>query len=242
MVGIDNLFDKYGFRARFLPALLVTTPIAVVVALLFPALYASYKAIFSSLGVTLVALFVLAHVIRTKGRSLENRLYQAWGGVPTTTWLRHRDERLDPHTKDRYHKFLAGRIPNLKVPSAAGEQADPQGADRAYASAVKWLLEHTRDAGSYALVFEENVSYGFRRNMLAAKPLALSILCILAGIATWVSYRRFDGNLEHLDVDTVAAWIVVICGLALWFMVTKAWVKDASDSYARALLAACDKA
>lgn len=243
MVGLNTLFDQYATRARLLPALLVALPVAAVVALLFPNLYATYGTVFGSLGIVAVGLFVLAHVIRANGRALEGRLFQKWGGVPSTAWLRHRDPRLDPNTKARYHKFLAAHVPELRIPSAAEEAADYRAADHAYASAVKWLLEYTRDAKLYELVFEENVSYGFRRNTLAAKPLALVTIFILAIVAAWVTYSRFDGHVEHFSPEIIAAWLVIAGDLSLWIrLVTEAWVKDASDGYSRALLAACDKA
>src|SRR5436853_2064942 len=149
MFDVASLFDAYGLRARLLPALLLVLPAAVVFSLLFPALYATLARVFGSLGVVAVGLFFLAHVIRARGRLLEKRLYSEWGGIPTTAWLRHRDDNLDSITKARYHRFLESRIDGLKMPSAESETNDPAAADKAYASAVKWLLEYTRNAKSF---------------------------------------------------------------------------------------------
>lgn len=241
MLDLNSLFDDYGLRARLLPALVVVLPAAAIVALLFADVYATYTRIFGSLGIVAVALYLLAHVIRARGRSLEQRLYVKWGGTPTTAWLRHRDARLDPLTKARYHRFLGAQVPGLAMPSVEAEQSNPHAADYAYASAVKWLLEHTRDTKAFKLVFDENVSYGFRRNTLAAKPMALTLLLIFIFIAAGVTYSRFE-SVFHFDVDTLAAWIVALVSCGTWLLlVTEAWVKDGSDAYARALLAACEK-
>src|SRR5207302_5823609 len=131
---------------------------------------------------------------RARGRLLEKRLYSEWGGIPTTAWLRHRDDNLDSITKARYHRFLESRIDGLKIPSAESETNDPAAADKAYASAVKWLLEYTRNAKSFPLVFNENVYYGFRRNTLAAKPVALYLLGGIAVMAAWITYYRYGLN------------------------------------------------
>jgi hypothetical protein len=111
MFSVSSLFDAYSLRARLLPALLLVLPPTVVFALLFPTVYATLAHVFGSFGVIAVAMFFLAHVIRERGRRLQEQLYVEWGGIPTTAWLRHRDGNLDPITKDRYHRFLEARIP-----------------------------------------------------------------------------------------------------------------------------------
>lgn len=216
-------------------------PPAIVCALLFPAVYASLAHVFWSLGVVAVVMFFLAHVIRERGRRLQEGLYSEWGGTPTTVWLRHGDGNLDSLTKGRYHRFLETRVAGLLLPSAESEARDPAAADRAYTSAVKWLLEFTRDTKSFPLVFSENVYYGFRRNTLAARPVALLLLACLAAVTALVTYQRYCLSPQNRGPDLIAAWIVLSADAALWvFLVTKTWVKDGAFAFARALLAACE--
>ncbi|MGE0356489.1 MAG: hypothetical protein AB7P08_06180 [Burkholderiales bacterium] len=241
MSDITDLFDTYGLRARLLPALVVVLPVAVVVALVFPAVYATASSIGGSLGVASAFLFLLSHVLRARGRALEVKLYAAWGGIPTTCWLRHRDNRLDEHTKARYHSFLRERIPSLTVPSAMEEASDPERADAAYASAVKWLLEFTRNADEFPLVFKENVTYGFRRNLLAAKPLALKVLSVLIVVVGLVAWKRYHADWMATDAEFLLAFVVLAGTIALWTtLIRTEWVRDAAEGYARALLATCD--
>ena len=242
MIALNSLFDDYGIRARLLPVLVLVLPPAVVIAMLSPAIYETYTRIFSSLGAVAVVLYLLAHVIRARGRRIEHDLYAEWGGIPTTAWLRHRDTRVDPITKARYHKFLEAHVHDLKMPLPAEESADPKAADHRYDSAVKWMLEYTRDKTSFPLIFEENVSYGFRRNALAAKPLALTTLFILILIVAWITYKKSGVDPTRVDSELIATWVIVLASCIFWLLLTtKAWVKDASDAYARAFLAACDK-
>ena len=241
MLSLTSLFDAYGLRARLLPALLLVLPPAIICALLFPSIYASIDRVFGSLGVVVAGMFFLTHVIRERGRRLQERLYSEWGGIPTTIWLRHRDGNLDSTTKGRYHRFLEARIAGLNLPSSDSEARDPASADQAYASAVKWLLEFTRDAKAYPLVFSENVYYGFRRNTLATRPIALLLVAALAVLTAIVTIGRYRVSPASPGSDLIAAWIVLLVSAALWsLLITKAWVKDGAFAYARAVLAACE--
>lgn len=240
MPGITSLFDSYGLRARLLPTLLVVLPPVAVVAILFPNIYSTVSNIFGALGIVAVTLFLLAHVIRGKGRDLERRLYLKWGGKPTTAWLRHQDMRLDPITKARYHQFLE-RMIGTPMPTPEAERSTPEASDHAYSSAVKWLLEYTRDASKFQLVFEENVSYGFRRNTLASKPLALFSLLPFALLLLGYAYIQYGGDGGQISSTFIVATIIVTLDTALWIsLVNEDWVRDGSDAYARALLASCE--
>lgn len=241
MNALTSLFDPYGIRARLFPAFLVVLPGVAIIALLFPDIYATYSRTFSSLGLATVAMFLLAHVLRERGRVLEKRLYAEWGGIPSTAWLRHRDQRLDPMTKARYFKFLEAHVPELNLPTAEQEEANPEAADHAYSSAVKWLIEHTRDTKKFKLLFEENVGYGFRRNTLAGKSFALFILAVLMMLAVWIVHKRYRFVIENVDTEVVAACVLlVVAGVAWISLVTKNWVKDGADAYVKALLASCE--
>jgi hypothetical protein len=147
----------------------------------------------------------LAHLARDRGRRLQSSLYAAWGGEPSVTALRHRDNFLPVELKARYHAFLSKTVPGLTLPSAWEEEQDPQKADQEYEAANAWLLAQTRDKKQFQLVFEENVNFGFRRNFWAMKPLALAVsgLSFTASLAAiwwaWASNARLP------SVDTVVA-------------------------------------
>jgi hypothetical protein len=175
MIDFSNLLDRYARKARLYPALLTLFPVFVTVMTLFPMLYESIGVAISSLAIGCGVLMLLASNVRYLGRKKEQQLYEVWGGKPTTVWLRHSDRNLDALTKQRYHAFLSKNIPDLKLPTSNEETTNPLGADDYYESAVKWLLEYTRDKRKYPLVFEENINYGFHRNMLALKPVIYPI-------------------------------------------------------------------
>lgn len=238
-----NLFDTYSLRARVLPALLTALPALVVVLILYPDVYGGYGAAIVSLSVTCGVLFLFSNVIRSRGRRLEKKLIQDWGGLATTRFLRHRDETLDRHTTERYHQFLSSRLPTLRFPTDESERANEAVADECYKSATKWLLEFTRDQSQYPLVFKENVAYGFRRNLLGARPIGITI-CLLSGaLATFQARRVGITQIEEITAPFLVIAIALTLCIATWcLVVTSEFVADASIAYARALLATCDAA
>ena len=153
---LSNLFDEYSLNARVRPALLALLPIVIFAYLAFPKLY-EMAAGATSILVVGGLITALAHYCRYRGRKVEKVLFSSWGGKPTTVILRHRDSMLDSTTKRRYHDFLSRNIKGWTSPSAEEEAQNPVEADERYESAVRWLLERTRDTKQYSLLFKENI-------------------------------------------------------------------------------------
>lgn len=232
--------DAYSFRARFLPALLVLAPATAAIAAWVPLASPAWKML-GSVGALAAAAVLLSHLARDLGREKQDRLFAAWGGPPTTRFLRHRDPGLNPATRERYHKKLATLIPEITLPSARSERVKPDAADVVYASCADWLRERTRDRQRFHLLFEENVWYGFRRNLWAMKPagMTLAILGLLAG-AGHLLWEILSSSSP--SVESVATVVVSAPLLACWLLrIRPGWVANAADTYARSLLAACEQ-
>lgn len=237
MVKLGDFFDEYSLRARLRPALLTLFPALVTIASLFPTTYKTMGTALGSLAITCGVLGLFAQAARYLGRRKELILYERWGGMPTTVWLRHRDINLDPMTKKRYHNFLLKHVPKLKLPTVEKEQENPKVADDCYRSATKWLLEYTRNKKTFPLVFEENINYGFQRNTLALKPTALVIiaLCICGTVLDAKLESVFD--LSSFEQGSFISLGVSFVALIVWLTVVSSdWVKDAANAYTRALL------
>jgi len=239
-MDIAEMFDAYGRQARLLPALLLLFPLFVTVAIWFPALYQTAAGLIG-LAVACGVTVLFGHLSRERGRRQERLLFATWGGKPTTIWLRFRDANLDHHTKTRYGEFLQGKIRGWKAPSEDEEKRDPTGVDARYDTAVKWLLEYTRNRKRFPLVFKENISYGFRRNLFGLRSwgIALTILCATINLVALVKGYQTDGA---LSLPGVASALVSILALIGWLgVVGPGWVRDAGDAYARVLLASCEE-
>jgi len=253
MIDFLKMFDSYNRQARLYPALLTFLPAILVLIVWFPALLLEdTKGVLLTLAGSTGLTFFMSDVARTRGRRLELRLLKQWGGWPTTLWLRHKDAHLDASTKQRYHAFLSGGRTNLVFPTANEEQANPDHADSVYSSAVLWLKEQCR-GDQFPLVEKENITYGFRRNLAGMKPIGISVCygaltVSIAGIGVAVygdpqlSISGYLSKSWAINYPGIlgATLFAALC-LTAWIIVVRDdWVRDASDQYARALLANCD--
>ncbi|MBS0196233.1 MAG: hypothetical protein JSR77_05695 [Planctomycetes bacterium] len=148
---------------------------------------------------------------------------------------------MNEATRDRYRTTLEKIVPGVSLPSPRSERAKPEDADAIYASCTDYLRERTRDKARFRLLFEENVSYGFRRNLWAMKPagIALSIGGLVA--AGWVLKQETDAG--QSPSATVIAGIAVAAVMLTWWLlrIRESWVEAGANAYAERLLSACDE-
>src|SRR5262249_34016597 len=135
------------------------------------------------LGAWGVASVLLGQLGRHSGQRKELRLFELWGGTPTTERLRHNGAK-NPTVLDRTHKKLK-TLMRTTLPTVAEESADPAAADEVYEACIRFLRDETRDRGKFNLVFEENCNYGFCRNLWGLKPLGITVSVLgLVAIST----------------------------------------------------------
>ncbi len=216
----DQVRDPYDRTARLTPALLVALPVLIPLVCVYGAkhpLLVSVVGLLSTCGV----LYALSSIARGRGKELEVRLVQEWGGMPTTISLRHSDKFFDPITKRRYHQAIIQKL-GISMPSAEEEESNPSGADQIYIGATRRLRELTRK--DKELLLKENIAYGFHRNMLAMKLVGIitSIVGIVYGliIAKVLTLSPFEVYLENLADPSLAGGIT----LAMSLMLLAAWV------------------
>jgi hypothetical protein len=234
-VKITKYLDEYDFRARFVPALIVSLPIIIGFVALFPAAR-EWRGLAIDPTLEAVMVLVLVRVARDEGKKIEPGMMSRWGGLPTTRFLRHRNSEIESATRERYKKTLS-RLVGITFPSAHEEGTDPVAADSIYASAVDGLRERRRGK-AYGLVFQENCNYGMIRNLLGLRSTGLAIagLCAMA----------IGGGLYLLPETTSHEWAalgLVICAMisgVLLRWATPAALKRTAEAYAIALLRSCE--
>lgn len=239
METFKDIFDTYGRRARLQPTLYAILPLVVTVFVWIPSIYNIWGVVLSfatSWGV----LTLMTGWTREKGRAIEKELYVEWGGKPTTIWLRRSNSNLDDTTKNRYYSFLEKNIEGWITPTSDEERLNGIACDNKYDSAVRWLLEQTRNTNDFPLVFKELISYGFRRNLRGMKGFGITVSVTVIIINIFLIYfLEPSRTLLPLVLTLVAGSTLSL--LAWVFIVTKNWVRDSAYAYARALLASCDK-
>jgi hypothetical protein len=239
IAGLNLLTDGYERKARLYPALLLFMPLAVVVACGLGTSVSRAEAV-CGLVVSCGGLLLLAQIARDAGKRKERRLFQRWGGIPSVRIFRHVDARMDAITKARCHKTMSNLVKEAKAPSADEEAADPIGADGVYTAWSTYIRVNTRDTRKYALLFQENINYGYRRNVWGLKPTGIVVTSLsLASAVTWlyVTYR----STGQISVELVLASVITLAVLLLWlFHFTADWVRVPADAYAERLAEAVD--
>jgi hypothetical protein len=228
---ISDLFDEYAFRARVYPALLASLPVVATVILLWPD--AGFRELWSAI-VAAGGTFFLANYVRSRGKRLESTLINKWDGLPTTHMLRHREVGNIVAFRRRRQglELVFGEM----LPTPDEERDDPAGADASYIAATRSLIARVRsDSKKYPRVHEENIHYGFRRNLLAIKSISLVVLGILTAADITISI------VHYRTLDLVAIGLDLLMGLAWLTIVTEAWVREAGQTYAERLFDTLDE-
>lgn len=229
--------DTYARRARLAPALLVVLPVCLTVIAWAPDAHIAWATLLSLVATAGVTILV-AELVRDTGKRKEVDLIVRWDGLPSVRLLRHRDDGNE-HTRARRHRSLEKLIPGTKLPTREDELSAPQAADRAYESCVQHLRERTRDREQFSLLFEENTSYGFRRNLWAMRASGIAISACAVAVS---AASLFAGDTATRPAQVgITATLANACLLAAWlFRVTPEWVYEAAISYSERLLGACE--
>lgn len=243
---IGKFLDPYDRPARLYPGFIVFAPLAVLLVCLYGMQNIFGSSVLSILGFSGIA-YMLGSTARDAGKKAEDLLFPKWGGKPTTQMLRHRDGRIDVHTKAHIHQTLSQSI-GKPMPSAADEQSNPIDADELYRAGVVWLINNTRDTKAFPLVFKENVAYGFRRNMFGLRLLGVcvAVIAILwallhSQVIAFSSPYLVLEKLNDLAPSTLTSLAVSVAILIVWvFLINESSLLRVANAYAERLLHSCD--
>ena len=132
-------------------------------------------------AVLVVAAFALAQLARDAGKAMESRFGRPGAVRRQRACFRHCDETFDAGTKAKIHRRLVVLGAVKEMPTAAEEAADLTGAERTYVSCSEWLRSKAlqlRKQPPFDVGHDENISYGYRRNLLGIRSYALVITCL----------------------------------------------------------------
>jgi hypothetical protein len=236
---IFKFFDAYSIRARLFPAIIAAAPALAALTLLISWKTFGLSNVIASLGV-LVLLFAIADFSRARGRAIETKLYDEYEGMPSITMFRRSDPTIDAGSKDRYRAFLARKL-GVVAPSPADESADQAAADAFYGQCGNWLRQNTRDTKKFSILFGENVIYGFRRNLLGVKALALGLNFVVVAVCAFILWRTsWDFGTEQGNRTTVVLVVAAAHAAYMLLAVSRNAVWDSSRAYGRELILSCE--
>ncbi len=197
---VDFKLDRYTWGARVLPVYLTAAPAVLAVAATLPE-GLNLPLAGASAIVFLPLSYFMSQVASDFGKRLEPALWDSWGGPPTTRFLRHDNEQFNPATRARIHAQL--RALELRVPTAEEEKADRERTLELYGSAVDDIRRLTRDSERFHLVYNGNIEYGFRRNLLGLKPVGLAITALALVASGWSLFHGWHTDGVILPVPFV---------------------------------------
>jgi hypothetical protein len=179
------------------------------------------------------ATYLLAIAARNQGKTFEPKLWELWGGAPTTQLLRHSGP-ANSVLRERWHKSL-GKMLKKRIPTPSEEKADPKAADLVYVAATRLLINARRDTKAYPLIYKENVNYGFCRNLYALKYFGIGAAIAGCAISLGAGIRCMTN--EKGFVLPLACLLICILMLLLWvYFVNASLVKIPAFAYAERLL------
>ena len=231
--------DAYALRARLFPALIATAPAITLAGTLITWNQFHVSQAIAALVLS-VLLFAFADYARRQGKRIQRDVFRNIGGVlPSVAMLRHSDTTLHATVKERIVTFVGKKI-GRSPPTEAQERAEPAEAGSFYDHCGVWLREHMRGP-AFKLLLEENITYGFRRNLLGMKYIGFGLSAftlIIAGSITVIRYRADPSQ----DLSPFLLIVVVAALHAAYFalVVTRISVQQAGGTYAHQLFASCE--
>ncbi|WP_222611400.1 hypothetical protein [Undibacterium sp. CY21W] len=234
-MDVFKLLDAYSLRARLFPAIIAAAPALAALALLISWKSFGLSNLVATLGL-LVLLFAIADLSRSRGKAIEGKLYAEHGGMPSISMFRRNDTTLDAGSKDRYREFLAGKL-GVAVPTVHEENTDHGAADAFYGQCGNWLRQNTRDTKKFSILFSENVTYGFRRNLLGVKMLALCLNVIIVVLCAFILWRTSWAIVTPMGNKITVVLVVAAAHAAYMLLaVSHTAVWDAAKAYGRELI------
>ena len=173
--------DSYDLKARYTPALILALPILV---MLWTCFYSEIQLISKIWGGIFsgAILYFISMFVRALGRKIEKRLWESWGGIPSTLLCSWLNSRIGDNLKSKYHEMIR-QDQDMPMPTKEEEQADPKKSAQMIEDAFGRVKGIIRKYDKKGLWWIANAEYGFARNLYGSRWVWL-ILSILAPLVS----------------------------------------------------------
>ena len=217
-----KIFDVYNIRARLSVYIIIISPVILT-------LYAMYEPVrsFSFSVVFIAILCAFSNYLFALQRYIQkDKIY----GNTTAKYLYLEDGHINACTKKRYYRKLSLMDEGFSIfdtPTNSNEFKE------ACASAIQWLRNNTREN---RLVQEENMLWGFYKNLLSGIIFSIIAIIILITISLPINMKEFFYSSLNMGV-----LIIDISFVLFWILgVNKKIYTVLDEKYAYALLGALD--
>lgn len=183
-----SLFDLYAVKARYIPAMIIATPLILLTSIAPPESYrelfrySDQFAIVANVGLNVVFVVLLINIIREMGKTLIAKpLFKNGLHAPTTEALLWKTSHISSAQKTLIHAKIQNDF-GLELLSAEKEKDDETEARLRIRDAVA-QVRHATGNGRHTLQY--NIRYGFWRNLVGGLPLGILFsilaLCFVSG-------------------------------------------------------------
>ncbi|TDU32562.1 hypothetical protein DFR24_1960 [Panacagrimonas perspica] len=224
-----KLINPYEIRARTLPGMLLVAPLILLAVGLVPTPHS-----FSALPVVAVCWLVVGYGVgqwmRDRAEPKQAGLFAAWGGAPTTQFLRWSHPRF--LEKEKLHaRNSVLRLGDYQWLDVQQTAADPIAADEHLQVLVSAILADARHHPErYERMDRANAHYGFQRNCFYTRDTA-SLIAVLVAVASGVGATLRDLGLSWPTLMCVSGASLTL--LLYWrFAVTMEALRTSADSFA----------
>ena len=239
---LSKHFEHYAIHARFMPVFAAIFPFVLTMLAWCP----QAKTILGGAMTLLVSFGIMTFLsiyISNLGNDLQDRYFETWGGAPTTLLLLPSSSELDVYTKQRYFAWLNARCSNLNLPSKLEDMVDSEALYEKVRSAGNFMREYTRDKKIYSQLYNDNVSYGFARNITSIKYAGLTIAATSILInGGFIYFKTLAGANDSLTaMGMVAGFASLALALVFGVVINERFVKRRAFRYAKTLFEACEE-
>lgn len=222
-----ELLDAYNIRARLSASIILLAPIAVTFFFIFDEVRS-----FATSSVVLFVLLAFTNYVPIFQRAFCKRKPPRANYAARLLYVD--DKTINPELKKRYYAKLSQLDSTF---SCFENPEDTPVFQSACESAVSYLRNKTRDNH---LVQEENINFGFCKNLLTSKwaGIIISAMCMaFSAVFSLLKYESFSA----IPVQNYLAFITDGMLFLFWiFSVTKKALEQTSLAYAKALVSAID--
>ena len=222
-----DFFDAYNIRARLSSSVIFLSPVAISLFLCFEELQSF--ALCSSIVFVVLAFSNYIPIMQRKicKKNLHTVDYAA-------NMLMPQDATFDEVTKERYYNKLVSLSESF---APLINTNDSERTMQCCKSAVLFLRNRTRNN---QLVQEENINYGFCKNLLASKTAGIIICFLTIAIVVFYSLFSYD-KLSTIPTRIFLAFLFDLAVLIFWvFGINQAVLEDVAKRYAKTLVSAID--
>lgn len=222
-----ELLDAYNIRARLSASIILLAPIAITVFVCFDEIHnIATSAVF--IGLFLAFTNYIPILLRMVYGSKQYSVNYA------AEFLMPSDPTISLNSKHRYYEILADLDTSFELFLHPDDTYEFR---KCCESAVAYLKTRTREDH---LVQEENINYGFCRNLLRSKYIGILIcisMCCLIAVYSLLTYE----SISEIPTVHYFAFATNIVMILFWCVgVTQRALDNTAKTYARTLIAAID--